>query len=171
MAEALIAVNFRFDVWHDKMLRTLASPIQADSTHMTRPSTTSARKLAIGVAPRLHVISRHAEHITGSQTTCISRMAWKELSYRTSQCQPTATFCRRTKNMLRPLATRARSPFPRPRSLPSVHSLCFCARGALHVHAHSGVAVTCMDARIDTLAQLGLHEGDAHIIRNAGGVA
>jgi carbonic anhydrase len=31
--------------------------------------------------------------------------------------------------------------------------------------------VTCMDARIDALAQIGLKEGDAHIIRNAGGVA
>ncbi len=29
--------------------------------------------------------------------------------------------------------------------------------------------VTCMDARIDTFAVLGLHLGDAHIIRNAGG--
>lgn len=29
--------------------------------------------------------------------------------------------------------------------------------------------VTCMDARIDALAVLGLHEGDAHILRNAGG--
>jgi len=29
--------------------------------------------------------------------------------------------------------------------------------------------VTCMDARIDVVAQLGLKEGDAHIIRNAGG--
>jgi carbonic anhydrase len=30
--------------------------------------------------------------------------------------------------------------------------------------------VTCMDARIDPLAALGLRPGDAHIIRNAGGV-
>lgn len=29
--------------------------------------------------------------------------------------------------------------------------------------------VTCMDARIDVLAALGLHLGDAHVIRNAGG--
>jgi carbonic anhydrase len=29
--------------------------------------------------------------------------------------------------------------------------------------------VTCMDARIDVFAALGLHLGDAHIIRNAGG--
>jgi len=33
------------------------------------------------------------------------------------------------------------------------------------------VIVTCMDARIDVVAQLGLKEGDAHIIRNAGGSA
>jgi carbonic anhydrase len=29
--------------------------------------------------------------------------------------------------------------------------------------------VTCMDARIDVCAVLGLHVGDAHVIRNAGG--
>lgn len=31
--------------------------------------------------------------------------------------------------------------------------------------------LTCMDARIDTHAMLGLSEGDAHVIRNAGGLA
>lgn len=31
--------------------------------------------------------------------------------------------------------------------------------------------LTCMDARIDAHAVLGLHEGDAHVNRNAGGVA
>jgi carbonic anhydrase len=31
------------------------------------------------------------------------------------------------------------------------------------------VVITCMDARIDTLAVLGLDEGDAHVLRNAGG--
>ncbi len=30
--------------------------------------------------------------------------------------------------------------------------------------------VTCMDARIETGAMLGLEEGDAHVVRNAGGV-
>jgi carbonic anhydrase len=30
--------------------------------------------------------------------------------------------------------------------------------------------VACMDARLDVHAMLGLHEGDAHVIRNAGGV-
>ena len=30
--------------------------------------------------------------------------------------------------------------------------------------------VTCMDARIDPAKALGLEEGDAHVIRNAGGV-
>jgi len=33
------------------------------------------------------------------------------------------------------------------------------------------VVVTCMDARIDPFALLGLEAGDAHILRNAGGVA
>ena len=32
------------------------------------------------------------------------------------------------------------------------------------------VVVTCMDARINVYALLGLSEGDAHILRNAGGV-
>jgi carbonic anhydrase len=32
------------------------------------------------------------------------------------------------------------------------------------------VVVTCMDARIDPLAVLGLAAGDAHVIRNAGGM-
>ncbi|KAJ7682294.1 carbonic anhydrase [Mycena polygramma] len=31
--------------------------------------------------------------------------------------------------------------------------------------------VTCMDARLDPAAHLGIKEGDAHIIRNAGGIA
>ena len=30
--------------------------------------------------------------------------------------------------------------------------------------------VACMDSRIDLFSALGLHEGDAHILRNAGGV-
>jgi carbonic anhydrase len=30
--------------------------------------------------------------------------------------------------------------------------------------------IACMDARLDPYAALGLHEGDAHVIRNAGGV-
>lgn len=33
------------------------------------------------------------------------------------------------------------------------------------------VIVTCMDARLDVLRALGLDMGDAHIIRNAGGLA
>ena len=31
--------------------------------------------------------------------------------------------------------------------------------------------LTCMDARVDPVQALGLEEGDAHVIRNAGGVA
>jgi len=33
------------------------------------------------------------------------------------------------------------------------------------------VVVTCMDARLDPAAHLGISEGDAHVIRNAGGAA
>lgn len=44
-------------------------------------------------------------------------------------------------------------------------------RGALErPPARKLAIVTCMDARIDTASLLGLREGDAHIIRNAGGV-
>jgi len=32
------------------------------------------------------------------------------------------------------------------------------------------VIVTCMDSRLDVFAALGLREGDAHVLRNAGGV-
>jgi carbonic anhydrase len=43
--------------------------------------------------------------------------------------------------------------------------------GALSAQPSTGVAVlTCMDARIDVHALLGLEEGDAHVLRNAGGV-
>lgn len=45
-------------------------------------------------------------------------------------------------------------------------------RGALRSPPLKHVAVlTCMDARIDPHRMLGLAEGDAHVIRNAGGVA
>lgn len=44
--------------------------------------------------------------------------------------------------------------------------------GALPAAPRLPVAVlTCMDARIDPHRLLGLEEGDAHVIRNAGGVA
>lgn len=36
--------------------------------------------------------------------------------------------------------------------------------------AHHLAVVSCMDSRIDLFASLGLHLGEAHIIRNAGGV-
>jgi carbonic anhydrase len=36
------------------------------------------------------------------------------------------------------------------------------------VPARRTAIVTCMDARIDPLAALGMHLGDAHVIRNAG---
>jgi carbonic anhydrase len=38
------------------------------------------------------------------------------------------------------------------------------------VPARRTAIVTCMDARIDPLAALGMHLGDAHVIRNAGGL-
>jgi len=45
------------------------------------------------------------------------------------------------------------------------------AKGHLEPPPARNVAVvTCMDARIETGAVLGLEEGDAHVIRNAGGV-
>ena len=36
--------------------------------------------------------------------------------------------------------------------------------------ANQIAAVVCMDARLETGALLGLVEGDAHVIRNAGGL-
>jgi carbonic anhydrase len=43
--------------------------------------------------------------------------------------------------------------------------------GPLPLPPAKGVAiVACMDARLDVYRALGLHEGDAHVIRNAGGV-
>jgi carbonic anhydrase len=46
------------------------------------------------------------------------------------------------------------------------------AHGDLRSPPRKQVAVlTCMDARIDPHRMLGLAEGDAHVIRNAGGVA
>jgi carbonic anhydrase len=44
-------------------------------------------------------------------------------------------------------------------------------KGDLPLPPAKGLAVvTCMDARLDTHKILGLEEGDAHVIRNAGGV-
>ena len=46
------------------------------------------------------------------------------------------------------------------------------AKGDLPMPPARKVAVlTCMDARIDPAKALGLEEGDAHVIRNAGGLA
>ncbi len=45
------------------------------------------------------------------------------------------------------------------------------ARGDLAAPPRLRVAVlACMDARLDVSRSLGLHEGDAHVIRNAGGL-
>jgi carbonic anhydrase len=45
------------------------------------------------------------------------------------------------------------------------------AKGALPMPAGRKFAVvTCMDARLDPAKFLGLEEGDAHVIRNAGGI-
>jgi carbonic anhydrase len=44
-------------------------------------------------------------------------------------------------------------------------------QGSLPASPASGVAVvTCMDARINVFGLFGLSEGDAHILRNAGGI-
>src|SRR5437879_12853406 len=47
-----------------------------------------------------------------------------------------------------------------------------CSKGDLPLPPARKVAVVaCMDARLDVHKILGLEEGDAHVIRNAGGVA
>ncbi len=44
-------------------------------------------------------------------------------------------------------------------------------KGDLPLPPAKGVAVVaCMDARLNVYGMLGLQEGDAHVIRNAGGV-
>ena len=54
------------------------------------------------------------------------------------------------------------------------NNLAFAARhdrGHLDVHPSLRLAiVTCMDSRLDVFAALGLGDGQAHILRNAGGV-
>lgn len=51
------------------------------------------------------------------------------------------------------------------------HALGF-AKGELPARPATGVAiVTCMDARINVFELFGLSAGDAHILRNAGGIA
>lgn len=46
------------------------------------------------------------------------------------------------------------------------------AAGSLRAAPHRRIAVlACMDARLDLPAVLGLRPGDAHVIRNAGGIA
>jgi carbonic anhydrase len=48
----------------------------------------------------------------------------------------------------------------------------FSPRGQLGMPPGRGFAIlTCMDARLDPAQYAGLHEGDAHVIRNAGGRA
>jgi carbonic anhydrase len=52
------------------------------------------------------------------------------------------------------------------------YSQAFGTKGALPLPPARKVAIlTCMDARLDPAAYAGLQEGDAHVIRNAGGRA
>lgn len=51
----------------------------------------------------------------------------------------------------------------------AVYARSFRAGGLGRLPARNLAVVTCMDARIDTLAVLGLDPGDAHVLRNAGG--
>jgi carbonic anhydrase len=54
------------------------------------------------------------------------------------------------------------------------HNRVFAAasgRGHLDIHPSKRLAiVTCMDSRFDVFAALGLGQGEAHVLRNAGGV-
>jgi len=50
------------------------------------------------------------------------------------------------------------------------HAASFDAAGLPATPTRGIAVVTCMDARIDPAALLGLAPGDAHVIRNAGGV-
>lgn len=51
----------------------------------------------------------------------------------------------------------------------ATYAAAFQAGGLPRRPARRLSVVTCMDARIDTLAVLGLETGDAHVLRNAGG--
>ena len=51
----------------------------------------------------------------------------------------------------------------------ATYAAAFDAGGAPRRPARQLLVLTCMDARIDTLAVLGLKIGDAHVLRNAGG--
>ena len=44
------------------------------------------------------------------------------------------------------------------------------AGGVPAAPAHKVAILTCMDARVDPVAMLGIASGDAHVLRNAGGV-
>lgn len=50
------------------------------------------------------------------------------------------------------------------------YAACFDAGGLQVTPVENLAIVTCMDARIDVYQMLGLSLGDAHVIRNAGGV-
>lgn len=50
------------------------------------------------------------------------------------------------------------------------YAIGFSKAGLPQAPAKKLAIVACMDARIDVLSLLGLEEGDAHVIRNAGGV-
>ena len=50
------------------------------------------------------------------------------------------------------------------------HAAAYDSGGLLPHPARKVAVVACMDARVDPCAALGLRAGDAHIIRNAGGV-
>lgn len=50
------------------------------------------------------------------------------------------------------------------------HAAAFGAKGVASAPKRHVAVVACMDARLDVYALLGLEVGDAHVIRNAGGV-
>ena len=52
-----------------------------------------------------------------------------------------------------------------------VFAAAFAKAGAAKRPAKKVAVLACMDARLDPAHALGLEEGDAHVIRNAGGVA
>ncbi|KAJ7693621.1 carbonic anhydrase [Mycena rosella] len=66
----------------------------------------------------------------------------------------------------------AEEPLPVPKALPPAKRLAISMCPILGCRvAQVQTLVTCMDARINPFSQLDISEGDAHIIRNAGGMA
>ncbi|KAI0706060.1 carbonic anhydrase [Cytidiella melzeri] len=110
---------------------------------------------------------------TSQQTPLVNANKTIEEAHSHSQCTGIHTYL----NTHRTLSSSALTATSMPahedflaKNAPYVES--FGEKGALPLLPAKKLAiVTCMDARLNVYAELGINEGDAHIIRNAGGSA